>query len=72
MGLLALFAGQPRKQRPPDEQHQVDEATRRLSLYQFSACPYCFKVRRAIRQLRLNIELRDAAGNPAFQQELWM
>ncbi len=68
--LLSLFTRQPRKQRTPDEQRQVDRATRMLSLYQFAACPYCIRVRRVIRKLQLNIELRDAAGNTAFQQEL--
>lgn len=70
--LLSLFNRQPRKQRTPEEQRRVDHATQMLSLYQFSACPYCIRVRRIIRKLQLNIELRDAAGNTAFQQELRM
>jgi glutaredoxin len=70
--LLSLFTRQPRKHRTPDEQHKVDQATQKLSLYQFAACPYCIRVRRVIRKLQLDIELRDAAGNPAFQQELRM
>lgn len=68
--LLSLVIGRPTQQRSPDAQRQVDAATSMLSLYQFSACPYCIRVRRVIRKLQLNIELRDAAGNPAFQQEL--
>jgi glutaredoxin len=68
--LWALFSGRPRKQRPPELQRRVDAATRRLSLYQFATCPYCIKVRRAIRKLQLNIELRDASRNPAFHEEL--
>ena len=68
--LLSLFTRQPHKHRTAEEQQRVDQSTRRLSLYQFSACPYCIRVRRVIRKLQLNIELRDAAGDPALQREL--
>ncbi len=70
--LLSLLTGRPLKQRSPERQHQVDAATRQLSLYQFSGCPYCFKVRRVMRKLQLNIELRDATHNPLFHDELRM
>ncbi len=42
------------------EQAEVDDQTRHMSLYQFHTCPFCVKVRRQIRRLGLNIELRDA------------
>lgn len=47
-------------EREPDEQARVDAETRDLALYQFPACPFCIKSRRAIRRLGLNIELRNA------------
>lgn len=46
--------------RQPEEQRQIDLQCRRLILYQFRTCPFCVKVRREIRRLSLNIELRDA------------
>lgn len=46
--------------RQPEEQRQVDRECRGLILYQFRTCPFCIKVRREIRRLSLNIELRDA------------
>jgi glutaredoxin len=41
-------------------QAAIDEKTQHLSMYQFHACPFCVKVRRAIKRNSLNIELRDA------------
>lgn len=46
--------------RQPEEQRQVDLQCRGLILYQFRTCPFCVRVRREIRRLSLNIELRDA------------
>jgi glutaredoxin len=47
-------------ERSPQAQQQVDERTRKLSLYQFRTCPFCIRTRRAIKRLSLNIETRDA------------
>lgn len=47
-------------ERDPAEQAKVDAETSELALYQFPACPFCVKVRRAMRRLALNIELRNA------------
>jgi glutaredoxin len=46
--------------RTPVAQQQVDQQCRGLVLYQFKTCPFCIKVRREIKRLSLNIELRDA------------
>jgi len=56
--------------RSEEEQKKVDEQTSHLSLYQFNACPFCIRVRRAFHRLNLNIELRDAKGNLEFRNEL--
>ena len=50
--------------RQREEQKQVDRQCRHLVLYQFQTCPFCIKVRREIRRLSLDIELRDAQKNP--------
>lgn len=51
-------------------QKQIDEQTEKLKLYQFHACPFCVKVRRQMKRLSLNIELRDAKSKPHFSREL--
>ncbi|CAM3713622.1 glutaredoxin family protein [Parendozoicomonas haliclonae] len=61
----------PRKlKRSPEAQQAVDQATQKLALYQFFGCPFCIKTRRAIHRLNLNIEYRDASGDPKLRQEL--
>jgi glutaredoxin len=64
LGRVVIFFDwitRPRKAvRSADEQAQVAEKTRHLSLYQFYACPFCVKTRRALHRLNLPIELRDA------------
>lgn len=59
--VFANFVTQPKPtQRSSEAQAQVNEEARRLSLYQFYACPFCVKTRRSIHQLNVPIELRDA------------
>ena len=57
-------------QRSPEEQAAIDARTANLAIYQFRACPFCVKVRQAMRRMGLNIELRDARGDPRWEQEL--
>ena len=47
-------------QRSPENQLIVDKRTELLKLYEFYACPFCIKTRRAIKRLNLNLETRDA------------
>jgi len=56
--------------REASDQTNVDTVTSNLSLYQFNACPFCVKVRRKIRRLSLNIELKDAKNNFKIKEEL--
>lgn len=56
--------------RPPAEQQAVDARTRNLALYHFPTCPFCIKVRRAMRRLSLNIELRDARSDETHRAAL--
>jgi glutaredoxin len=53
-----------------DEQHEINIQTTKLALYQFSACPFCVKVRRSMKRLSLDIELRDAKKNQHHRSEL--
>lgn len=52
------------------EQARVDEASKQLALYQFSACPFCIKVRKEIARLGLNIETRNAQHDPDHRAAL--
>lgn len=57
-----IFTPKKRK-RPSDEQAKIDNETELLTLYQYKACPFCVKVRRAMRRQGLNIATIDAKQN---------
>lgn len=56
--------------RTAEDQALVDGASKDLALYQFSACPFCIKVRKEIARLGLNIETRDAQHDPQHRAAL--
>ena len=64
LGYIVIFFDwltRPRKrQRSETEQESLEAETQNLSLYQFYACPFCVKTRRALHRLNIPIELRDA------------
>ncbi len=69
--LLLDFIFSPRRpKRAPDIQAQIDTSTAHLSLYQLPACPFCVKVRRAIKRGGLNISLKNINKDQALRQEL--
>ena len=57
-------------ERSEEEQATIDEQTRSMAMYEFRACPYCVKTRRALKRLNLKIECRDALNNQEYKQEL--
>ena len=57
-------------QRSPLDQQAVDEAAASLSLYQYYACPFCIKTRRALRRLNVPVALRDAQHDQVHRTEL--
>lgn len=57
--------------RSDEAQQTVNEKTGQLALYQYNTCPFCIKVRRAMKRLSLNIELRDTQHNGRFREELF-
>ena len=69
LGYLVILISKliPIKQirRTSEEQNCVNKATRSLTLYQFYACPFCLKTRRAFKRLGLHIHTLDATKNPA-------
>lgn len=69
--LLLNFIFSPRAfKRDPEQQRELDLRTTHLSLYQYEACPFCVKVRRALRRNGLNIEIRDAKKVEQYRNEL--
>lgn len=65
------FVTRPRPmQRSEEAQARVNEEASSLTLYQFYACPFCVRTRRAIHRLNLPIETRDAQNDPVDRQAL--
>mgnify|MGYP000695510314 CR=1 FL=1 len=56
--------------RSSEDQLLVDQKTEALKLYEFYACPFCIKTRRAIKRLNLKVETRDAQTAGQFRKEL--
>jgi len=74
LGKIILFfnwAFTPRSvKREPGAQANIDEETAHLTLYQYEACPFCVKVRRAMKRHSLNIATRDAKRSESAREEL--
>tara|TARA_R110001599_G_scaffold353688_1_gene595360 strand:- start:41829 stop:42230 length:402 start_codon:yes stop_codon:yes gene_type:complete len=56
--------------RGPLLQESIDQQTALLQLYQYEACPFCVKVRRAIKRQSLNISHRDVKRSHTARAEL--
>lgn len=74
LGQLIVFAdavSRPRpQQRSPKGQAAVIHEAAGLSLYQFHACPFCVKTRRALHKLNVPVTLLDAKNNPQHRDHL--
>ncbi|NRB39866.1 MAG: glutaredoxin [Pseudomonadales bacterium] len=68
--LLNLFTLPRKGRRSEDQMQAIQSQVDKHVLYQFTACPFCVKVRRQMRRLNLAIECRDAKNNPVYQKEL--
>ncbi|MCI2807210.1 glutaredoxin family protein [Eoetvoesiella caeni] len=72
LGQLIVFGDaltRPRPQRRSAQgQAAVVKEASNLSLYQFHACPFCVKTRRALHRLNVPVTLHDAK-NDAVQRE---
>jgi glutaredoxin len=56
--------------RTPEAQQQVAAELEKLSLYQFFACPFCIKTRRAMHKLNLPIVKRNASEGSPYRDKL--
>ncbi len=74
LGKVILFVNwltTPRSiERDPEHQASIDQLTAGLKLYQYEACPFCVKVRRAMKRHALNIETRDVKRSETAREEL--
>jgi glutaredoxin len=68
--VLADLITRPKKrQRSEKEQLKIEAELKDLSLYQFFACPFCIKTRRALHRLNLPIMLKNVS-KPEERAEL--
>lgn len=59
--LLLNFLFSPKSiKRSESEQKKITDAMAQIQLYQFDACPFCVKVRRAAKRLNLPLDTKDA------------
>ena len=69
LGRIILFfdwAFTPKSiERHPSEQAIIDAESRKLSLYQYQACPFCVKVRRGLKRHGVAVNIHDAKGAAA-------
>ena len=74
LGQLIIFLdwiSRPAKlKRTPEAQAAVEQSAAGLALYQFHACPFCVKTRRALHKLNVPVTLRDAKNDRQVRSEL--
>lgn len=68
--LLDLVSRPKKLKRSSEAQAKVQADTANMSLYQFYACPFCIKTRRALHRLNLPIETRSASEGSQHRQTL--
>lgn len=69
--LLLNFIFTPRsKKRAPEQQAQAEAQLQGLALYQYKACPFCVKVRRALKRQGVSVPLMDAKADAAAREAL--
>ncbi|MCP3852999.1 MAG: glutaredoxin [Gammaproteobacteria bacterium] len=62
---FSFFMPIKKLKRSAEEQQCVDKKVQSMTLYQFQACPFCLKTRRAIKRLNLKIKTLEAQYEPA-------
>ena len=74
LGMLIVFAdkiSRPQKLiRSNQAQKMAQDSVNNLSLYQFYACPFCVKTRRAIHKLNVDIRTHDINKDPTHREQL--
>jgi glutaredoxin len=72
-GIIAFFdviTRGAKLKRTREAQQQVEKDAAGLTLYQFFACPFCIKTRRAMYKMNLPIVKRNASKGSPYRDEL--
>lgn len=72
-GIIAFFdiiTRGTKLKRTAQAQHQVEKDMHELALYQFFACPFCIKTRRAMHKMNLPIEKRNVSKGSPYRDGL--
>jgi glutaredoxin len=72
-GIIAFFdiiTRGTRLKRASDAQQQIEKDLQAFTLYQFFACPFCIKTRRALYKMNLPIEKRSVSKGSPYREEL--
>lgn len=70
ISLIDLLTRGRKLKRSAHTQQQIEAELASMSLYQFYACPFCIKTRRALHKLNLPIQTRSASTGSPFRHEL--
>jgi len=65
-----LISRPAKRKRNAAAQAAVEQQAKGLALYQFHACPFCVKTRRAMHRLNVPVALRDAKNDPQAREQL--
>lgn len=68
--LVDVITRPAKRKRSPEEQQRVENEIQNMALYQFFACPFCIKTRRALHKMNLPIQTRNATKGSVFRNEL--
>jgi glutaredoxin len=72
-GIIAFFdviTRGSKLKRTKEDQQQLEKELQGLTLYQFFACPFCIKTRRAMYKMNLPIVKRNASKGSPYRDEL--
>jgi glutaredoxin len=72
-GIIAFFdviTRGTKLNRTKEAQQQVERDLQALTLYQFFACPFCIKTRRAMHKMNLPISKRNVSKGSPYRDEL--
>lgn len=59
-----------KQKRSPESQQKIEQEAESLTLYQFFACPFCIKTRRALHKMNIPISKRSVSKGSQHREEL--
>jgi glutaredoxin len=70
IALIDLITRPQKRKRSVEAQNKVEQELKNITLYQFFACPFCIKTRRALHRLNLPMQTRNATKGSPYRIEL--